>query len=417
LGAVLLCIFALSGCGVYDDPGGGVTDDGSISVTFDSARQIGYTGSNGTAQIRLVVDRDISLEVSDITAVDWENDKAITVSSLHSAGGAYTFMLDGITASGSGIVIMKLAKDAYAFKPASRPVRIVMYSGPPVVDPGNGSIKAKFGITDLGTDGVKAAFNALHNFIDRDGLAALPDVIRLGDWIDLEGGLTVEAYSGTDGMGGGDCNYDGTSEYTRLIVVGINSFQDGGSDGNSAYKYQGTDAPPDHAVFQFKQIPAQHRMNPTNTNSGGYGESEMRKYLVPYSGSNGNFLIGLENAGVPVNVLWAPVRRVGFNGGPADVVTDLLWLPTEREIFGTEAGASSNETARNQAWLEYYKEGGRFKYATPSAGTYWEATPEFVNNYGNIHPTFCHVQSHLLYSQDPSEASHRYGVVPAFCVR
>jgi hypothetical protein len=133
----------------------------------------------------------------------------------------------------------------------------------------------------------------------------MSNVIQLGDWIDLEGGITVTAYGLGDNTGAINAatntpittnsppfgGYDGMS--LRLIVVGINSFQNGGSDGSSEYRYQGDDEPPAHVVFQFQNIPGERRMNPTGTNSGGYKLSEIREYLIPVNGKGGNFLEGL----------------------------------------------------------------------------------------------------------------------------
>jgi hypothetical protein len=48
------------------------------------------------------------------------------------------------------------------------------------------SIKAKFGVT--------ATFTKLHEFIQADGLTSQPDLIQLGDWINLEGGREVATY-------------------------------------------------------------------------------------------------------------------------------------------------------------------------------------------------------------------------------
>jgi hypothetical protein len=87
----------------------------------------------------------------------------------------------------------------------------------------------------------------------------------------------------------------------------------------------------------------------------------------PVEGS-GNFLAGLVNAGVPVDVLWGPIRYVS-TVGHGNTATDfaelngLLWLPTQfemigasqqtnPEIEGTEPMLAENET--NQARLEYY---------------------------------------------------------------
>jgi hypothetical protein len=86
-------------------------------------------------------------------------------------------------------------------------------------------------------------------------------------------------------------------------------------------------------------------MNAEDTNEGGYAASEMRKYLttVEEDDGSGKFLVGLENAGVPRDVLWAPVRYISTKVTDT-ALTYLLWLPTEREVAGTKATSIAGET-------------------------------------------------------------------------
>jgi hypothetical protein len=316
--------------------------------------------------------------------------------------------------------------------------------GEPVPDAADmENIKDKFGVTKEGTDGVKAAFEELSAFIKAGGLTDpnQPDVIRLGDYIDLEGGLTVKAYggSGENDASMGYFSWDvgqlpipppeaGTNGISllRLIVVGIDSFQTGkGYKGQ--YKYPaGEKEPPPHVVFQFRNIPVSRRMGP-NDMVGGYQNSEMRKYLVPVdtiSGS-GKFLNGLLEAGVPKTVLWAPARMISTNGSGATKISDLLWLPTEREMFPADAitnGPNSyvnDETNANQARLEYYNKpddennSPYFKeYTSNGAREYWlsSANPKRGG--------FCTVQNSRSWFSDPNPGiNYRRGVVPAFCVQ
>ncbi|GHV32611.1 hypothetical protein AGMMS4952_23280 [Spirochaetia bacterium] len=127
----------------------------------------------------------------------------------------------------------------------------------------------------------------------------------------------------------------------RLIVVGKNSFKSGTAAANNP-------SAPNHVVFQFQNIPVTHGMNPTNSNAGGYKDSEMRVYLT------NDFLPGLKAAGVPESVLWAPSRRVwnGFLSSESgssstntvvDTIADELWLPTEYEMLGTRNTSSQRE--------------------------------------------------------------------------
>jgi hypothetical protein len=187
-------------------------------------------------------------------------------------------------------------------------------------------------------------------------------------------------------------------------VVGINSFQP-----NEPYKVL-ENAGIDHVVFQFQNTPVMRRMNETNTNDGGYALSEMREYLAGVDGEDGNFLAGLKTAGVPEDVLWGPVRYIAnvYNGTPegTDALTDLLWLPTEREMTGSRTSSFAEETEENQAQLKYYigKSGSLIK-ATPA---YWRSSPSGGS-------AFCSVAGGGGSHGNP--ASNVLGVAPAFCVR
>jgi hypothetical protein len=165
-------------------------------------------------------------------------------------------------------------------------------------------------------------------------------------------------------------------------------------------------------------------MNSSSTNSGGYAGSEMRTYLTS------NFLAGLTSAGVPDSVLWAPTRYIskGYNDAnkntEPDIITDKLWLPTEREMFNTRyASNNSIETTSNQPFFNYYTSGDvidakRMKYLSTGPGDtsygtgnwYWEASPDYAR------PSyFCNVHSRGDASHT-SAGSGVGGVAPAFCV-
>jgi hypothetical protein len=185
--------------------------------------------------------------------------------------------------------------------------------------PADHSIKQKFkGSKDkTGLEGVRKAFLELSAFIKGNGLmnGTTQNVIQLGDYIDLEGGLLVHPYNKAGGFFSGDADNHWDEDLTlddanvgkmmRLIVVGINSFQ---PKSYPPYQYQGTDTPPQHVVFQFQHVPVKRPMNTSGGNADGYPKSEMRKYLTPLDDDDesGKFLAGLLEAGLPEAVLWGP---------------------------------------------------------------------------------------------------------------
>jgi hypothetical protein len=301
---------------------------------------------------------------------------------------------------------------------------------PGAAEMSDGSIKEKFGVTETGTAGVEAAFKELSAFIKSGGLGFDPPVVKLGDWIDLEGGLTVDAYENGDNTGGFSFkdedmlwNSDLTlntlpwGKMMRLIVVGINSFN-GIKDNDTQ-----------HVVFQFQNVPVLCRMNPASennpygTNKGGYHESEMRKYLVPVGEDkeSGKFLAGLTNAGVPEGVLWGPSRVLSTKGKGLEPINDLLWLPTEREMFGVHAySVDKDETDGNQARLGYYADSaflqklykdnsGYPNVDVDSGNWYWEASVSADAS------SFCLVRYYGNASYHSANGAG--GCAPAFCVK
>jgi hypothetical protein len=316
-------------------------------------------------------------------------------------------------------------------------------------------LKLKFAVSKTEKAGVAATFRAIsaYLYLNADELNTPQSKIRLGDYIDLEGGLTVEAYSGDYGDGhgiqgyqdyGGGFSYDAAAAMSpvkdqgrrlRLIVVGINSFKNGGTDGSSAYKYPGADTPPQHAVFQFQHIPVIcPLLRDYNYNHIGYAESETRKYLTlpgAEAGTGRNFLKGLYEAGVPQNVLWSPTRSINVFGGTNSsyahlpdqtvLLTDALWLPTQWELFGAESQYSAfyRETEATQARLEYYRDNAsRIKIWMGSGNPemngwpYWTATCDYHSL--GVHAYNINYKGNVQVSD--AECSPA-GIVPAFCVK
>jgi hypothetical protein len=398
------------------------------NVTFNSADADGAAFATTTTMLTLKFSGEIDgLEAKDITIN--AGDTGAGKSGHFSRNGAtYYIGVSGIKATGE--VTVGVRRDGYSVSPASLKVNIHGSKGLPVAgQENNASIKAKFGVPPTVTEkaGVEAAFDALHAFIQAGGLAS--GLVKTGDWIDLDAGLAVAAYGTGEDKYTGGVSHNATKAMEavthkgepwgtlcRLIVVGINSFN--GKNGN--------DTP--HVVFQFQNIPVTRRMNATDTNEGGYEKSEMRKYLVPVTGdsASGNFLTGLNNAGVPDGVLWAPARVLskGADGKGSVTLSDKLWLPTEREMFGSRKYSTDGETADNQARLEYYTgDNTRLK-------AWWEDTGSYYPNmrydagwwywgsscsYSGGSASFCLV--HYNGNTNHNGASSAGGVAPAFCVK
>ncbi|GMO24284.1 MAG: hypothetical protein Pg6A_11390 [Termitinemataceae bacterium] len=216
-------------------------------------------------------------------------------------------------------------------------------------------------------------------------------VIKLGDYVNLKS-LNIAVYNNNP-----EVNLTNTAagdDKLRVIVVGINSYYN--KNGN------GTSTP--HLIFHFKDFPGTARMNATNTNYGGYLGSEIRTYLT------GSYWDALKTSGVPDAVVWPVSRRVANDGilaTGADTIEDKLWLPTERELFGSNSYSSSTyETSANQGSLGYYNDNA----ARKKSNWYWEASPGY-----SAASSFCRVGS--TGSSISLIAAEVGGCAPAFCVK
>ncbi len=305
-----------------------------------------------------------------------------------------TQLLDG----SSGDIAANYAKFLYNTDPPGRIDNLGKYCSGYSLGTPSPDLKSYFGILTSGTAGVTEVFNALHSLIAApQGGDNFASIIQLGDYIDLPS-LTIDSTPISDmPVTGG--------QLLRLIVVGINSFKANGL-------YTGVPNAPNHVVFQFQNMPVTHRMHSSNVNTMGYEDSEMRTYLT------NSFLPGLKTAiGLTDDtILWAPTRYAANKGSGADgtqTIMDKLWLPTEREMFGSNTYSSTvYETAANQARLEYYVDNTkRAKYdSTNTVSWYWLASP----HRGAVFD-FC-------VSSNPIGANVHYagtvgGCAPAFCVQ
>jgi hypothetical protein len=210
----------------------------------------------------------------------------------------------------------------------------------------------------------------------------------MGDYINL-GSLNVAAYNNNAAVI--LANTDAGNDKLRLMVVGINPYYD--KNGN------GTSTP--HLIFHFKDFPGKARMESTNTNANGYLGSEMRTYLTS------KYWPALQAAGAPESAVWAVSRRVankGTGATGADTIEDKLWLPTEREMLGSNLwSASSFESDANQGYFAYY---GSYSSRAKSE-VYRLASPYEANSFCAVHP------NNVGYKY----ASEMAGCAPAFAVK
>lgn len=135
------------------------------------------------------------------------------------------------------------------------------------------------------------------------------------------------------------------------------------------------------------------RMNQSNTNSGGWNGSYMRKTVLGNSGTPSNPPANSLLAALPSDlraVMKGTTKYTDNTGGGSDTAsyvtstTDYLFLLAEFEVFGARSGANSAEQ-NYQKQYDYFKAGNsRVAYNhsnTASAVWWWLRSPYYNNGY------------------------------------
>lgn len=154
---------------------------------------------------------------------------------------------------------------------------------------------------------------------------------------------------------------------------------------------------------------AAFRMNTTNTNSGGWNNSYMRKTICP---AFKNVLpAALKNA---IKSVTKYTDNTGKSSAASAVTatTDEIFLLAEYEVFGTISRGNSNESSKQKQY-DYYSAGNsKIKYnhsATSTAVIWWLRSP-----YASNSTTFVIVYTGGTVGN--SGANRSYGFAPGFCV-
>lgn len=144
---------------------------------------------------------------------------------------------------------------------------------------------------------------------------------------------------------------------------------------------------------------AEYSMNSSNTNSGGWGQCEMRPTIMPPPQS-----------GMPDTLAQVKVPYVDYNNQSTILYSDdYMFLPAEKEVSG-EGRFSPTAEANALTQFAYYKNGGsKIKSLSGSAVGWWLRSVFSDNS-----ERFCSVTtSGSAYNYF---ASSTYGAAPCFCV-
>ena len=161
------------------------------------------------------------------------------------------------------------------------------------------------------------------------------------------------------------------------------------------------------------------RMNTSNTNSGGWNGSYMRKTVLGNSNTPTSPLANSLMAALPsdLRAVMQPVTKYTDNTGNSSnssgnvtATTDYLFLLAEFEVFGTRSGANQYEQ-NSQAQYDYYKAGNsRVAYnhsAVSTAVWWWLRSPNCNYNY-NFRNVYADGTSYITH------ANYSAGVRPGF---
>lgn len=206
----------------------------------------------------------------------------------------------------------------------------------------------------------------------------------------------------------GGLSYNNTV-YAFILGFNHNSSVEGGN--SIHFQFGKTAAGVDIAfVNSYGSTSTGFCMNTSNTNSGGWNNSYMRKTICPA------FLAALPKAWQ--NIIAACTKYSDNTGGGSNTASyvtatsDKIWLLSEMEVQGTRSYANSAE-ANYQKQYDYYRNGNsKVKYqhtATTSACTWW-----LRSVYAGYTSYFCIVTTDG--SAGSNYAYNSYGFAPGFKV-
>lgn len=202
------------------------------------------------------------------------------------------------------------------------------------------------------------------------------------------------------------------TNYTAWVyIIGFNHNAEREGNGIAFQGFKATDKGTDVCLVDSgynkgKESGTWFNMNNSNTNSGGWQASLMRKNVMPLI--KAAFPSDLQAVIKPSIIFTAP------DTGDIELTAtqDEIFLLAEYEVFGTISRASSKEADYLKQY-NYYSDGNsKVKYqhnATSDAAIWWERSPYYVNSY-----RFCVVFENG--SAATASAADSYGVSPCFKV-
>ena len=141
-----------------------------------------------------------------------------------------------------------------------------------------------------------------------------------------------------------------------------------------------------------------YKMNSSNTNYGGWADCLMRTSTMPTL-----------QGGMPDTLAQVRVPYVDYDESTILYSDDYLFLPAEKEVFGTRTHSITAE-ANALTQFAYYKNGGsKIKSLSGSAVWWWLRSVDWADS-----RLFCYV--YTSGTEGGNYASDSIGVAPCFCV-
>jgi hypothetical protein len=256
-------------------------------------------------------------------------------------------------------------------------------------------------LTVLGVGSIQAAMDALSVRCNGTGTPNFRGLM-IGDYID---GIDLSAIPAENGGDAGQA-WNGTYKNNRIVLSGFNTCK-----GNRNTK--------NHILFIFLNAPMTKRMNPTDTNAGGYPASELRAFLEGGNGDGTGDYTGSTTVTTAafLNALKAQIGNHLYTHdallsqkGFWDWYKRTVFLPTECEIYGTSILSETQWGAGFQAQFPVYQKSAVYKNKRYNGmgASHWQGTPANINS-----SYFCYTTSGGGSNYNP--ASTVIGCSPAFC--
>jgi hypothetical protein len=254
----------------------------------------------------------------------------------------------------------------------------------------------------LKVSSIPATMTELRRRCNNDGeidASKIPDFrgLMIGDYLDIPS-LTIDGQL-----------YEMNPAYqnTRIVIAGLNTFKGAGDTENEK----------NHVLFVFRNILMNRRMNPTDTNTGGYPASEMRAWLEGANGDGSGSYSGVTTAAFLNGLKAALGDYLYTHRGLFSLKGNWEWrwrtvfLPTTHETWGAPGWAETNYDGGFQAQFPLYQKSVEYKLKRNNGSRMW---------WWNSSPSASSAAYFCVSSGNGNSnyygASAAGGVAPAFCV-